>query len=1234
MGQLDLKFLGNPEVYHSGQGVKFPTRKTLALLVYLVVEGGRQSRDTLTAMLWPESNTTQGRAALRNTLAYLRKALDDRTAAHLLIEREALGFDFASDFELDLNVVSTAVQTGLEQAIWLPMALNHYRADFLTGFSLSDAPEFEQWATVQREYWHRQINQVCERLLAQQSAAGDVTGVLDTLSRWLALDPLNEATYRRLMTLYLASGDREATRRTYEAYRAMLATEFGAEPAPETMALAESLRDLRLTIDNLRLTNINISPGLATALGSETTNRKSKTRTEQSRSIDNPKWLELPLVGRSPEYLKLVEIYHTVRRGQTQLVSLEGEAGIGKSRLAAEFLMWAVTEQADVVRGRAFEAGSRLPYQSIVDAWRERLEHENAPDDLLADVWLAELSRLLPELRERYPDLPVSSTDDTTAQTRLFEAIARLGLALAGRKTLILFIDDLHWTDVASLDLLHYLTRRWAESNAPVLLLFNLRSEALQPTASLAVWLTGLGRDCSLTRLNLHSLTLADTRQLVGRLTGQQETETAESSDRQFSDWLFKETGGQPFFLSETIKSLLENDRLRWQPQPGGHRLLQIPGSRLQAGQLAGFVSPGVRDIIRARLQQVAPTALHLLAAGAVLGHNFTFAALHQVADLPESEALTALDDLLARLFLQPGGADTSAVYNFTHDKIRDVVYTEAGDARRRVFHRRALAFLEEEATPAAELARHALAAGQLEAAFQHSLAAGHTAMSLFAIRDAIAHYEQARHQLSTFGNEQLPIANLQLPISNLQSLISNLYLSLGRAYELTGQMEQARTTYQALLDLARQTSQPESECVALNRLATLVVQSDFDLEAGRGYLTEAQRVAESSGDKAGLAETAWNLAQLGVYSSQPQVTLQHGQHALALARELDLNDLTARSLNVLALGCSDLGQYRQMEHYAAEAEALYTRQGNRAMQADCLGLMADARIHTGRTPAGIEAGRQALAIVQEIENPWGQVSTTIHLTAGLLDAGHYAEALTLAGQAVMLAETHHLIPLTPFILARLGAAQRALFALEDACVTHLAGLEADEVMPSHPFSEMLHAELCADYALADDWEAAYTHARQALAVRNYSLLYLGLHRWYETEALLRGGDIGLARADIHRFGMMVEDPDHGNNNSRFRIPYLRSLAVLAEWDSDVGQAITHLQEAHHLTEELELPGEQWQILVKLGELYRANSDMKKMRQAFGEVAEIIQAFVANLDKDLQTKFLETALVRRVLTEL
>lgn len=182
MGQLDLKFLGNPEVYHSGQGVKFPTRKTLALLVYLVVEGGRQSRDTLTAMLWPESNTTQGRAALRNTLAYLRKALDDRTAAHLLIEREALGFDFASDFELDLNVVSTAVQTGLEQAIWLPMALNHYRADFLTGFSLSDAPEFEQWATVQREYWHRQINQVCERLLAQQSAAGDVSPAYSILS--------------------------------------------------------------------------------------------------------------------------------------------------------------------------------------------------------------------------------------------------------------------------------------------------------------------------------------------------------------------------------------------------------------------------------------------------------------------------------------------------------------------------------------------------------------------------------------------------------------------------------------------------------------------------------------------------------------------------------------------------------------------------------------------------------------------------------------------------------------------------------------------------------------------------------------------------------------------------------------------------------------------------------------------------------------------------------------------
>src|SRR5947208_15332261 len=103
--------------------------------------------------------------------------------------------------------------------------------------------------------------------------------------------------------------------------------------------------------------------------------------------------LDSPLLGRTTELSTLIKVYHTAQGGQTQVVLLEGEVGIGKTRLATEFLAWAEIEGADVLQGQAFEAGGQLPYQPVLEALRPRIERENAPDDLSSDLWLAELSR-------------------------------------------------------------------------------------------------------------------------------------------------------------------------------------------------------------------------------------------------------------------------------------------------------------------------------------------------------------------------------------------------------------------------------------------------------------------------------------------------------------------------------------------------------------------------------------------------------------------------------------------------------------------------------------------------------------------------------------------------------------------------------------------------------------------------------------------------------------------------
>ena len=206
---------------------------------------------------------------------------------------------------------------------------------------------------------------------------------IEIATRWLAHEPLNETVYQRLMQLYLAMGNRDAALRTYAACRNMLAEELRAKPAPETEALRERIR---------------MTAGVSSPLA------VSRSSTHQTGAVSPSSLLvEGPLVGRTNEYTRLVALYYQAKQGRTQVVIVRGEAGIGKTRLANEFLRWAAAQGADVLQGRAFETGGRLSYQPLVESLRGRIERENAPDDLLSDTWLAELSRLLPEAARSLP---------------------------------------------------------------------------------------------------------------------------------------------------------------------------------------------------------------------------------------------------------------------------------------------------------------------------------------------------------------------------------------------------------------------------------------------------------------------------------------------------------------------------------------------------------------------------------------------------------------------------------------------------------------------------------------------------------------------------------------------------------------------------------------------------------------------------------------------------------------
>ena len=277
------------------------------------------------------------------------------------------------------------------------------------------------------------------------------------------------------MTAQTLSGNRPAALKTYAQYQTTLRQELGIEPAEETAALAKRIK----TKDELRI--------------------MKDERKVPSSFIIQPS--SLPFVGRADEHSQLTAAFRqTVAAGANALV-LIGAGGVGKTRLVHAFLEWVAldTPNVDIWQGRAFEMGGRLPYEPVIEALRLRLEQENAPEDLLEDVWLAELSQLMPELRGRYPDLPPPMTGDANfVRSRLFAAVATLGSALAAQQPAIFVLDDMQWADADSLDMIHYVARRWAESGTPILLLLTMRQGELCRRCQSAGMADAAGARCAI----------------------------------------------------------------------------------------------------------------------------------------------------------------------------------------------------------------------------------------------------------------------------------------------------------------------------------------------------------------------------------------------------------------------------------------------------------------------------------------------------------------------------------------------------------------------------------------------------------------------------------------------------------------------------------------------------------------------------------------------------------------
>jgi len=389
-------------------------------------------------------------------------------------------------------------------------------------------------------------------------------------------------------------------------------------------------------------------------------------------------------------------------------VLISGEPGVGKTRLAHELTVYAQLEGAILLRGGCYEFEASTPYLPFVEAIRQWV-HARTPEDLRARLGAtaSELAKLAPEIEAKLGALtPNPSLPANEERLRLFDHLARFLQALAIERGVVLFLDDLQWADHGTLALLHYLLRNLRGER--LLVVGAYREAELDRSHPLGAAIDDWNRERLATRVRLGRLSADETSGLLSTLFGQ------ESVTADFAAAIHGETEGNPFFVEEVIKSLIEQGQIYrdagdWQ--------------RKEVADLA--IPQSIKAAVSRRLGRLRPACVETLQTATALGKSFSFTELSAVAPAGEEAALDALDEAIAAQLIRSEGTERFA---FTHDKIREVLYTELNPIRRRRLHQRigeALETLHAAQLDAhvQDLAHHFLQGGELEKGLKHAVA-------------------------------------------------------------------------------------------------------------------------------------------------------------------------------------------------------------------------------------------------------------------------------------------------------------------------------------------------------------------------------------------------------------------------------------------------------------------------------------------------------------------------------
>ncbi|HWC27008.1 MAG TPA: AAA family ATPase [Solirubrobacteraceae bacterium] len=823
-GGLDIR-AGDRDV-----AAELPGRQGRALVAYLALNCERRvGRDELVDVLWPAQPPASPEAALNSVLAKVRRVL----GADVIRGRQALTLELPAGSRIDARtLIDEAAGAERSLAERDPSSALEAAQAVVETLSRRLLPELDgEWV----DSWRRRLDELAPRALeisaqaALQLGDAHLPAAERAAAALIEREPFRECGYDLLMQAQARQGNVAEALRSFDRLRCFLRDELGASPSPSLVALHERL--------------LREEPVAAPA---------NAVVEPQTLPVVSSQVLDGAFVGREQFLARLRTRWQETRCGQTRLVLLVGEAGVGKTRLAAEFADEVRADGGTALYGRADEE-ALLPHQPFVEALRQLLSHGDAALAAAVEQDRAILCRLLPDLAPR-STANAAEGDDPTLRYRLSEAVAALLCTASRRAPLLLILDDLHWADKPTLLLLRHLLRH--PQLARLLVVGTFRHVEVGRDHPLVDLLTDLRRERRYDRLTLAGLDDAATEALV-------RDRVHDPVAPEFVHRLREQTEGNPFFIEETLRALLDTG-------PTGDESLSVA-----ALERIG-VPEGVAEIVERRVRHLSPLGDETLKAASVFGRDFRAGVVARVIGADAEDVICALEESMAAgLVLEV--ADRVDVYTFSHTLVREALYSRLSVSRRVRLHlavAEALeALAEHEHVNPAELAHHFLLARHFAGpgpARRYSIAAGARATELLAYEEAAEHFAQA----------------VQLFDDDDEAARCDILLALGRAQWRAGS-DEARQTFRTVATSAAARGDAEQLARAALGHSARYHESGYAGSRDRELLEQA-RAALADGDSALrvllLSRLAGTVAFAGEQRDRaPALSAE----ALAMARRL-----------------------------------------------------------------------------------------------------------------------------------------------------------------------------------------------------------------------------------------------------------------------------------------------------------------------------------------------------------